>query len=640
MDEFLKEVPTDPAENVAYRIFMRDAASKSAAVRQAIMKACREDVLYFFRAWVWLYEPREMEDDGEARPRIIPFLVWDHQEPVILEIKKHLGKRDIGIEKSRGEGMSWIGLMLALHQWLFELEPVNIGMVSSTQLKSDTPGNMDSLMAKLDWELEQLPSWMTGEIEKDYVRNKGDHTLVNLRNKSQIVAFAAAKGTGRGGRYTWFLMDELSEWDRGPDKAVMASTQQATKSRLVIATPLGSDGAYYDFMHTASNAVKLTLDWKENPSRNRGLYRIEGDKTVAEDPINNPLPAHYITPDTKVADLWDSLRKRGFILENRLRSPWYDEECFRADSTPQSIAQELDRDYGGSVTRFFGETVDSVVSSTVLPPLKRYEISVDSELKIEWDVKPNGSLSLWCELDMQGRPPKSSYTVTADVATGQGGKYSSNSVIEIIDNKTGEQVLEYATNQVPALDFADHAVALCKLFHNAYLGWEHMGPGVAFGNRVLHHHFYTRCFKRFVEGKGGKKKTNDYGFITRGAMRILGFEELKDFVLKKKLVVRSAAAAAEFPQYVETPGPKIHHVQVKGENDAAHGDRVIALLVGVQAMQDSMPAQGSDGNGDDSPRPGSMAYREWLAEQNKDDDGWDDRSTADFRQTGGAFSHN
>lgn len=633
----LFDIPKTPAENMAWRIFMREQARKDAVLRADITAACREDVLFFLNGWVFLHEPRLMEDNGVERPKVIPFLVWEHQEPVIREIKKNLGLRDIGIEKSRGEGMSWIGLMLALHQWLFEFEPVNIGMVSSTEAKADTPGNMDSLLAKIDWELLQLPAWMAGREDTDWKRNKQQHTLVNLRNSSQIVAFAASSGGPRGGRYTWFLMDELSSWERGPDDEVMASTQQATKSRLVISTPLGSDGAYYKFMHTKSNMVPLTLDWKNNPSRNRGLYRIEGGKAIADDPVNNPLLPGYspVTPD--LADMWDSLRKRGFVLENRLRSPWYDEECYRADSTPQSIAQELDRDYGGSITKYFGETVDAVLNSTTQPPRKRYEISVNSDLEIQWDEKPNGSVSLWCELDIDGRPQFGSYVVTADVATGQGGKYSSNSVITIVNATTGEQVLEYATNQIPALEFADHAVALCKAFHNAYLGWEHMGPGVAFGNLVLQGHLYTRCFKRYTEGKGGgKKKTNDFGFITRGAMRIIGFEELKDFVLKKKVLIRSSAAANEFSQYIEIPGPKIHHVQVKGESDAAHGDRVIALLVNVQALQDVMPEHERGQAAPlqyGTPPVGTMAYRDFLHEQAAEDDGWDDRSTADMRRT-------
>jgi hypothetical protein len=120
--DLFKDIPRTPADNVGYRMFLREAASKDPVIRADIMAACREDVFFWLEAFAWLYEPRLFEDNGVPRPRVIPFLVWDHQRPVIAEIKKHIGYRDIGIEKSRGEGMSWIGLMLALHQWLFEPE--------------------------------------------------------------------------------------------------------------------------------------------------------------------------------------------------------------------------------------------------------------------------------------------------------------------------------------------------------------------------------------------------------------------------------------------------------------------------------------------------------------------------------------
>lgn len=634
MDLF-KDIPRTPAENVAYRMFLREAAAKDAVVRADILAACKEDVFFWLEAFAWLYEPRLFEDNGVPRPRVIPFLVWDHQRPVIADIKKHIGYRDIGIEKSRGEGMSWIGLMLALHQWLFETEPVNIGMVSSTEKKADTPGNMDSLMAKLDWELLQLPVWMAGQLGVDYIRNKNEHTLNNTRNSSQIVAFAAASGGPRGGRYTWFMMDELSSWDRGPDDAVMASAQQATKSRLVISTPLGSDGAYYKFMHTQSNALKLTLDWKMNPSRNQGLYRYEEGKIVAVDPINNPLLPGYDPISPEVADMFSDLRKRGFVIENRIRSPWYDQECYRADSNPVNIAQELDRDYGGSVERFFGETVEGVVANTTQTPALVGEFYVDSELNITWDAKRNGHASLWMQLDARGKPPKAPYGVGVDAAMGNGGEYSSNSVVSAINMKTGEQVLEYVTNEMAPKDLADLVVGLCRWLYGAYLCWEHMGPGTTFGLRVLQEHMYLHSYKRDVLTSAGKVKAKEYGFINRGEWRAAMFEETRDLLLKQSLLIRSGALGAELPQYVRLPGNKIFHVHERGVFDPSHGDRVIAFGMAALTFKDMAHQYKPNENaeGPDETIPGTLAYREWVFNQRNVDEanGWDDRSTSDFR---------
>ena len=219
--------------------------------------------------------------------------------------------RDIGVEKSRGEGMSWMAVLLALKDWIFD--PMSkIGMVSSTEDKADNPEDPDSLFWKLDWQLTKLPKWMVGEKGTDYRRNIQDHTLVNLRNSARIAAYAATGDVARGGRSKWFLMDELASWRRGEDRRALTSVQHVTDCRLIVSTPEGAEGAYYDVMHQPSNMVKVVLDWKDNPWKNRGLYRYEKDKMVALDPVNNPLPTDY---EAKSRDRMSRLRTNGFKLE-------------------------------------------------------------------------------------------------------------------------------------------------------------------------------------------------------------------------------------------------------------------------------------------------------------------------------------
>ncbi len=66
------------------------------------------------------------------------------------------------MEKSRAEGVSWMMLMFALRDWLFE--PMSkLGLVSSTLDKADNPKDSDSLFWKIDWQLTKLPKWMYGD---------------------------------------------------------------------------------------------------------------------------------------------------------------------------------------------------------------------------------------------------------------------------------------------------------------------------------------------------------------------------------------------------------------------------------------------------------------------------------------------
>ena len=634
--DFFSQVPLTLKENLEYRIEIRKRAQVDKDFRRALWLASRHDVLFFFSAFCFLYEPRPRYVNGKEIPQVIPFIPWEHQIPVIRTIKEALGRGDVGLEKSRGEGASWIASLLALHDWLF-LDDVTVGMCSSTDAKADKPNDRGSLLGKLDWELTVLPPWMAGQQDKDWVRNRSDHTLFNLRNKSLIVSSAATAGTGRSHRYRWFFLDEMSEWTNKDAEGVLASLQQATESRLFAATPLGAEGPYYDIMHRPSNMVKVVLDWSKNPYRNRGLYRLHG-KQIAAVSANNPLFTEYNPPTKETYALFDELRQRGFDLEKGVRSPWYDRECDRAGATPQSIAQELDRDYGGSVYRIFGSDFDGVARKTVFEPKSRGVWGYHPEtMAPDFDPEANGPVRLWCSLDLQNRPPRSHYVLGGDVSTGQGGAYTSNSALVVIDLVSMEQVMEYATNTVPPSEFAEVAVSMAKWFHDAFLIWEHNGPGTAFTKRVMDLH-YPNVYRRKVIWRRGKQTRREVGWWTDGKTIEHLFGELGRAVKSGELVIRSRALARECGQYVRLAG-KIKHVgAAKTSDDAvtgdAHGDRVIALGVALQGARDRPLGPRTKNIPLEIP-PNCMAARqgEYEAALRKKGSSWDSRTTFDLMRS-------
>jgi phage terminase large subunit len=297
-------VPRDLVENVKYRIRLREQCAADARCRGAVWRACKEDVLFFMTAMCWLYEPRpRFGSDGRALPKRIPFIPWEHQVQIIKKIDANLGVNDIAVYKSRGEGLSWIGVLLALHDWLFD-DMAKIGLVSSSMLKADDPGNMDSLMAKMVWELDQLPPWMIGKKGVDWKRNIAEHYLINFRNASQANAFAATADAGRSGRYKWFLADELAFWDSGDDRKFMESIRGSTDCRLAISTPNGSEGEFYEMVYVPSNAAKIRVHWTQNQSKNLGLYKLLSGVPVAVDARSNPLMPDYVGPKQSVTDLF------------------------------------------------------------------------------------------------------------------------------------------------------------------------------------------------------------------------------------------------------------------------------------------------------------------------------------------------
>ena len=638
MNEFYQRVPKTLVENLKYRIQIRERCEADADFRQGIMAACKRDVLFWMNVFGWLYEPRPMlGPDGKKLPMVIPFITWPHQDPVILEIKENLGLKDIGMEKARGEGASWLSVMLAEHEWLYE--PMSaIGLVSRNEEAVDSADDPDTLMWKIAWSLTKLPPWMT----PNYTRKLTDHTLKNHDNGSTISGYAATGDVASGGRKKWFLMDELAKFPRGPDVEAMASTQHVTECRLIVSTPKGADGAYYDFMHEPSNMVRLVLDWKGNPTRNRGLYTFVEGVPVACDPENNPLPPDYDPPSREVLDMFSRLRRKGFKLEGKVRSSWYDYQCDRPGATSQNIAQELDRDYGGSMYRVFGSEFFEKAESTVVVPRTRGTLDIHPEkVTAEFNRNDHGPVLLWCPLNARAEPPKHRYVVGADVCTGVGGEYTSNSSIEVFDEVTMEQVLEYVSNTIPPADWADIAVAIAKWFHGAYLAWEHNGPGTAFTQRVLDLN-YPNVYRRTIKYKTSEKRTKAVGWWTSKETKTTMFSELHRSVKTGQLVLRSDMLLKECGQYVVLNG-KIEHAQAANTQDdsgkgEAHGDRVIGAGVALQALRDQssgVPRE-VESETDRDPPPYTMAARmqEYEESLQQDDDGWDSRTSYDLAHPG------
>lgn len=607
--KYFPHVPQDFKENIEWRLKVRTRAASEKRFRTQLLQMCKEDVLFFFSGFVWLHEPRpRMGANGVPLPQIIPFLPWTHQTPIIKQIDEFLGFEDIAAEKSRGEGASWIAMMFCLHRWLF-FDMTTVGIISRNELAVDNPEDMDSLMTKLDWELERLPPWMAGEKDADYKRNQSKHTLTNLRNKSVITGYSATGDVMSGGRKTFIIFDELSKFPRGPDQEAMDSTQHVTESRFIIATPKGQDGAYYELMQSDGQFVRLTLDWKDNPSRNRGLFRIHKKLPLAEieelisDGHHIKAVASILTPvdidrfgpvpvDWGVEFIQEHFAKlsdRGYAVddEHKMWSPWYVKQCLRPGANPQSIAQELDRDYGGSVARFFSAVmIDRLLIETAHKPRWIGDLQfVTDTFDARFVQNPNGKMRLWCDLIGGRFPPRNEdYVVGVDTAMGQGGTKSSNSVISVASRTSGKKVAEFASTTTPPEQLADYAIAIAMWFigpHGpALIIHEDMGPGIQLRNRILETSF-RNLYYRSASDVFTKKKSKKVGWIANknSKRELLGQYA---YALAEGLFLNPCdVALKECKDYQVLPNGCIEHFASVSTEDPSskgvnHGDRVIA----------------------------------------------------------------
>ena len=586
-------VPTDLIENLKFRrrVLMKCAEDKE--YRSAMRQACQEDVLFFLSVFCWIYEPRDRFDsEGRLLPKEIPFIPWSHQTPRIMEIRANLGVRDIGVEKSRGEGASWIGVLLAVDDFLHDAR-CKVSLVSKDADSVDKLDDMDSLMEKMSWELEMLPIWMTGrkrgvagEFPIGWKRSTSDSVIFNVWNRSAVTGFASGEDVASGGRAKWILFDELAKFPPGKDRAAMASTQHVTDSRFFPSTPKGASGSYYDLMHRPSSMLKVKFHWTDNPTKNAGLYRMQRGIPEAVD-SGNPLPSDYDPMSTDVVEMLDSLRSLGFKVDTTLRSPWYDNECFRGEATPQNIAQELDLDYGGSAYLIFDTFFTAKMEETVREPLHLCEMDFDYEsLEPEIKLAEKGDLKLWIPLAADRRSPQGRFVIGADVSNGQGGTFSSASTLCVFNSQTSEQVAEWSNRLTPPGEMALVAIAIAKWFNNAYFAWEDNGPGGGLKSVVMRRG-YQNIYYREMLGKKKRVKGTTAGWHTSEESKEAMFADFDTAVKHGKIILRSRRLLAETGNYIRKNG-KIFHALIPNANDDAsgvsHGDLVIAACVARQAL--------------------------------------------------------
>ena len=576
-------IPDDPAENATWRSETLRKAEGSEPFRQKLLDLCRQSFWFWAKGFAYVHEPRILDDEAVALDTRVPFLPWPHQISVVDRILVVLGKRDLRILKSRAQGATWILVLIFTWCWLF-WKGFKGNLVSKDEDSVDLRNDLNSVMGKFDWLLLQLPVWMTGKRRKDWMRNYSDHTLVRLDGETGIKGYACTGDVASGGRATAFALDEHAKHPRGPDKDALAATQPITRCRIFLSTPKGMDGAFYDIVHDESIEEQvLKLDWKDNPTQNRGLYRIVDGQPVAVDVEKyGPLPDSYTEKD-QWKKVKSRLEERGYDLTNgKPRSSWYDEECLRPGADPVLIAQEYDMDFGSSVARYFAEALVNRLKKSIRLPAKG-EFHVNREtLMGHWSKNEDGRFRIWCQLDGNGHPPMGEYIVACDIGAGVAGPQSSNSTISVFNRRRGEKVVSFASPAVLPYDLAEIAIAVCRWFPDsqgrpAFLIWE-ANYGGEFRTRVERSDFNYYYRRKPKEGSIFARDTSKPGYWTYKRSELLG--EYREALLEGFFNNPDSEGIEELRQYeMGQDGEPFHTTgNVKNPKGAkgAHGDRVFA----------------------------------------------------------------
>ena len=613
------KVPTDLKRNLEFRHALRNRARGDKGLQRDLIERCLEDTCFWVEAFVWLYEPRMGEGMRSGK---IPWILWPKQREAFAVLDQVWGKEDIGAEKARGEGASWMASSRCTKDFALSRQPVAFGLVSRTEDAVDNPNDPDSLLWKVQFILDTLPEWMV----PPYKRTLNDHTFLNQKTKSTIIGYSAVGDVGSGGRKTVFVMDELAKFPRGPDQEAMDSTGPVTNCRFIISTPKGNDGVYAEIMNRDPEELemrKLVLDWKENPTRNVGLYRCEGGALV-------PIDADYWR-DKSATDyqetIWRKLKAHGYKMSDTVRSPWYDKQCLRPGSTPKSIAQEYDRSYGGSDDPFFDAELIKEARHDTQKPWIRGVLEYDSFGRpMGFHPKEHGELLLWTHIDRKGRgrpPTDREFSAGVDISAGTAGSQSSFSVICVIDKRTKEQVAEMAINTMVPEEWALQCAAICRWFGGteteAFMIPENNGPvGVQFMQK-LDEIGFGNIYVREMKGRVNRGRTKELGWRSKPGDKSELLGPLRDAMgtldPNKRVVLRSERLVKELGRYKYRLGKVVHTGAMNKEEQAEvgenHGDRAIAAALAMHGLEYVSPEEEEDKELSKEPAVGTFEHHVW-----------------------------
>ena len=212
-EDFLKEIPRNIPENLAFRKRIHTKMADDAGMYQAYLELCALKPQILFNSAFWVYEAR-------ALPGLqnIPFILRPQQDYGIERLRNAIDTgNNLLFDKSREEGASEIICkMFAAYFLLYSDMYFLVGsrvedyVDKATTIKPDgngimrTYGNHKCLFHKILYAMTTLPAYMQPPLRKSHL------LLENMENNSKIGGEATTFNFGAGDRAKAVLVDEAA----------------------------------------------------------------------------------------------------------------------------------------------------------------------------------------------------------------------------------------------------------------------------------------------------------------------------------------------------------------------------------------------------------------------------------------------
>lgn len=235
--------------------------------------------------WAVTFDPR----NEKPKPRLLPFLLFQRQEEFVEFILGCLHDKEAGlVEKSRDMGATWLCCAISVWLWLYRPGTV-IGWGSRKESYVDKLGDPKAIFPKIRQILDHLPSWMLPEGYRPMI-HAGYMRIINPGNLCAIIG-EAGESMGRGGRTSIYFKDESAHYEH--PEMIEAALGDNTDVQIDMSSVNGSSNVFYrrrmagEVWHrgitpTAGKVRVFIFDWRENPLKSQEWYNARRKKAEAE----------------------------------------------------------------------------------------------------------------------------------------------------------------------------------------------------------------------------------------------------------------------------------------------------------------------------------------------------------------------
>lgn len=562
--------PVSLKENLDFRINFHCWLAKDKEAQKDFIALCKCNPIMWYDLVAWTYNP-DMPIGQMNRPFIVS--VRPAQVKAINAIKSAIEiRKDVGINKGRREGASEV-LMKYLAYMITFFPDVSFLVGSRSEELVDKTGDPSTLFARIDFTFSHYPMWLSKMLRME----RNFKHIRNLDLNSSIDGEATNENFGAGKRVTALVLDEFGRVQPNLAQSIADTVRPISECIIVNSTHFfGASHPFNKFLQR-KDLTKIDLMWWENPMESQGFYLDEESKEW-------PLP---------------------------YRSVWFDKEVIRAASR-RDVMCNIWADPCGSSDQFFDPVVNAKIRGDCKCPTYTGNLFFETNKKKICDVEfkkndRNYNLKWFSNLvdDKKGLRPNQihNYIIGADIGFGTG---SSNSVAEIVDVNTGENIGELVCADKSPEEFADLVVALCKWVgggtKEAYLIFENNGgQGSNFGKRVIERGL-SLVYTQRTELNKSRRTLNKYGWHSGRVEKeyVLGLlqaalkESLKTTKENPFIVVINEEIVNELDGYVFYESGELDSTEVQDLSSGArkrHGDRVIGLSLCCLVLKDQPKAK-------------------------------------------------